>query len=106
VIVGSAVFDHGTVTPLTIPMLPSFRATGANSINNKNQYVGATVPQGTRVIATFWDHGTPSFMAGIPDSRISVARSINDSGQIVGTSGSHAVLWEKRVGTQPYSPVN
>ena len=64
------------------------------SINNNDQYVGVSTADGTHLRATLWTHGVASGLAPRPDSRASIARGINDSRQIVGDSGDHAVLWE------------
>jgi uncharacterized membrane protein len=91
VIVGSAVFDHGTVTPIIVP---PFRSSGAASINNNGQYVGVSTPDGVHYRATLWTNGAASGLADMPRATVSRARGINDAGQIVGESGDHAVLWE------------
>jgi probable HAF family extracellular repeat protein len=60
-------------------------------INNSGQIVGfslETMTQPSR--AALWDANGLTLLAG-PDSR---AQDINDRGQIVGSSGSHAQLWE------------
>ncbi len=60
-------------------------------INNAGQIVGLSLESMTLPSrAALWDANGLTLLAG-PDSR---AQDINDRGQIVGQSGSHAQLWE------------
>jgi len=66
----------------------------AYALNDAGQVVG--IQGGTRAFA--WQAGTTTLLPLLPGDASSVARGINNTGQIVGTSSStgtaHAVIWE------------
>jgi uncharacterized membrane protein len=94
-VVGSAVWDHGTTTSLSVLSGATFSV--ANRINNRDQYVGYSgkgLGEDRVVHAAFWDHGVIVGLHTLPGDASSSAYDINDNGQIVGESAGHAVLWD------------
>jgi probable HAF family extracellular repeat protein len=77
----------------------------ALSINNKSQIVGYSIPAtpinpNGQEHATLWDGSRITDLGTLPGGHFSTARSINDRGQIVGTSETadgqeHTVLWQR-----------
>jgi probable HAF family extracellular repeat protein len=64
------------------------------AINNRGQIVGGLNTPVTQR-AFLWDRGTTTILPGLGES-LSQASGINASGEIVGVSQSHAVLWTAR----------
>jgi probable HAF family extracellular repeat protein len=66
------------------------------AINNRGQIVGGlNTPPPVSQRAFLWDRGATTILPGLGDT-FSEASGINASGEIVGVSGSHAVLWTTR----------
>lgn len=111
--VGSRAFlwDSGTMTDLGV--LPGDSSSSARGINNSGQVVGhsinTTCPPGIlatcqSIRAVLWDSGTMIELGGLPGgANLASARSINDSGQVVGysgaTNGERAFLWDSGIMT-------
>lgn len=85
--VGGWIWDNGVA--YRIYLAPSF----ARAINQSGQVVGSRNPVG----AFFWDQGVTTDIGSLPGQSGSSANGINDCGQVVGQSGSHAFLWQDGV---------
>lgn len=63
----------------------------ANAINNQNVVAGYYTDNGDKAFT--WNDGTVTTLAHRAGATSSRANGINDLGAVVGTSGSHAVMW-------------
>jgi hypothetical protein len=93
----AAIWQDGTVMELSMPVSPSMST--AQDINNHNDVVGV-VQAGNLHGAFLWSDGIPTLLPSTsPAFPLVVAVSINDCGDIVGTTGkipsteSVATLW-------------
>jgi probable HAF family extracellular repeat protein len=99
----AVVWENGTATPL-----PDLGTPGAiaYAINNHGQIVGQGVnPDGTP-LAAIWENNTVTSLGGLlPGDVASFATSINNRGQVVGSSfdssanWSHGLIWQNGVMT-------
>ena len=101
----AVVWDRGQLRVL--PLLPGAAVSIALDINDRGDVVGAIGGhaediRGRSVTGTpqavLWDEDGVERLPPLAGDTTSVARSINDRQQIVGSSGSHAVLWQDRAG--------
>ena len=75
-------------------------------INNNSQIVGqSTTCPGCPNHAFLYENGAMIDLGTLNGYSDSYARAINNSGQIVGYSGGHAVLWQPVVVPEPISSI-
>ncbi|HEX4146473.1 MAG TPA: hypothetical protein VHY91_23435 [Pirellulales bacterium] len=78
----------------------------ASAVNNVGQVVGVTAFDSTAQ-AYIWDPVNHFHDLGVlPGATISIANAINDLGQVVGSSGSDAFIWDSVHGMQDIGPGN
>lgn len=94
----AVVWENGTATPL-----PNLGTPGgiAYAINSHNQVVGQAVNSDGVPLATIWQNNTATALGGLVTGDVaSFATSINNRGQVVGSSfnsgsnWSHGYLWQ------------
>jgi probable HAF family extracellular repeat protein len=94
----AVVWENGTATPL-----PDLGTPGAiaYAINGHNQIVGQAVNSEGTALAAIWEHNTVrSLGVLLPGDAAAFATSINNRGQVVGSSfdssanWSHGLIWE------------
>ena len=95
----AVLWENGTATPL-----PDLGTPGAiaYAINGHNQIVGQAVNSEGTALAAIWENNTVrSLGVLLPGDAAAFATSINDRGQVVGSSfdsssnWSHGLIWEK-----------
>jgi probable HAF family extracellular repeat protein len=92
---GGFLWRNGVLTDLGPALGGTTNFNGPPSINNVGQVVGFSSGP---YQAFLWENGTTTALALLPGGDGTVARDINNQGQIVGTDVSHlAVLWEDGV---------
>ena len=87
----AALWSGGSVTDLGLLGFYS----QANSVNNLGEAVGWSLTATFNQHACAFSGGAVTDLGTLPGTFDSVAYGVNDNGQVVGASGSRAVLWEK-----------
>lgn len=89
----TAVVWHGTAFTVLGGQWALTNGSAGLAINDRGQVAGYGVVRG-QMLPVIWNGTTPTILPTL-NGADGKAKAINDSGEVVGTSGGHAVLWNR-----------